>query len=372
MNLSPQQSNALKAVLQWIKDGCPGQVFYLYGWAGTGKTTLAKIIAEEIPGHVGFAAFSGKAAQVLRNKGCGEASTLHSLIYKAEQDEATGEVTFQLNATSPLSMMSALITDECSMVGRDLGADLLSYGVPIIVLGDPEQLPPVDGSGFFMTDNPHVMLTEIHRQAADNPIIRMSIDIREGRRLMPGAYGESRVLLRRDTSRDELREIILGADQILCGKNATRTMFNARVRELRGFAGIKAPHHPCTGEKLICLKNDYAAGFFNGSMWQAGKVKAKNSGKLTIALESLEGGASFARAEVWQNFFDGTEKSVHWKDLKKTQQFTYGHVITVHKAQGSQWPAPVIFDESHVFREDARKHLYTAVTRASERVTVII
>ena len=76
------------------------------------------------------------------------------------------------------------------MVDETLGRDLLSFGTKVLVLGDPFQLPPVQGAGFFTADEPDCMLTEIHRQAADNPIIRMSMDIREGGYLEHGRYGE--------------------------------------------------------------------------------------------------------------------------------------------------------------------------------------
>ena len=64
--------------------------------------------------------------------------------------------------------------DECSMVDEELGRDLLSFGKPILVLGDPAQLPPVKGGGFFTETAPDVMLTEIHRQAEGSAIIRAS------------------------------------------------------------------------------------------------------------------------------------------------------------------------------------------------------
>ena len=72
----------------------------------------------------------------------------------------------------------------------------------MLVLGDPFQLPPVQGSGFFTNAEPDVMLTEIHRQARDNPIIRLSLDIREGEYLERGIYGESRVIAREDVDRE--------------------------------------------------------------------------------------------------------------------------------------------------------------------------
>jgi exodeoxyribonuclease-5 len=81
---TPQQDAALKSVAAWLKQGKP-QVFRLFGYAGTGKTTLAKKIAEDADGSVVFAAFTGKAALVMRSKGCGGACTIHSLIYRARE-----------------------------------------------------------------------------------------------------------------------------------------------------------------------------------------------------------------------------------------------------------------------------------------------
>ena len=70
MKLSPEQDDALKAVSRWLKAPGP-QVFRLFGYAGTGKTMLAQHFAEEIDGDVLFAAFTGKAAQVMRSRGGG-------------------------------------------------------------------------------------------------------------------------------------------------------------------------------------------------------------------------------------------------------------------------------------------------------------
>ena len=194
MSWSPQQEGALKAVADWMKRGEP-QIFRLFGYAGAGKTTLARQLAEDAEGEVAFAAFTGKAALVLRSKGCKGARTIHSLIYRP-RDAETEEPTFVLNEDSAAAKASLVIIDECSMVDEALGRDLLSFGKPVLVLGDPAQLPPVRGGGFFTETEPDVMLTEVHRQAADNPIIRMSMTVREGGRLDPGAYGESRVITR--------------------------------------------------------------------------------------------------------------------------------------------------------------------------------
>src|SRR6476660_1830889 len=143
---TPHQDNALKSVADWLKAG-PGrngtrQVFRLFGYAGTGKTTLARHIAEDTDGDVKFAAFTGKAASVMRGKGCRGASTIHSLIYRAR--ESGEEIpNFDLWDEAPASKAELIIIDECSMVDAELGRDLLSFGVPVLVLGDPAQLPPI-------------------------------------------------------------------------------------------------------------------------------------------------------------------------------------------------------------------------------------
>src|SRR5215471_14743841 len=220
------QNEALKLVADWLKakpgtNGTP-QVFRLFGYAGTGKTTLAKYIADEADDEVKFAAFTGKAASVMRGKGCRGASTIHSLIYRAR--ESGEEIpSFDLWDEAPASKAGLIIIDECSMVDAELGRDLLSFGVPVLVLGDPAQLPPIQGGGFFTEAKPDAMLTEVHRQAQNDPIVRLSMDIRAGRRLATGQYGETQVVARGDL--DPKR--VLGADQVLVGRNVTRRAYNA-------------------------------------------------------------------------------------------------------------------------------------------------
>ena len=170
MQITPQQDQALKAVSAWYKDPHGAPFFYLGGYAGTGKTTLAKHFAASING-VSFCAFTGKAALVMRQKGCVGASTIHSLIYTFDTEAPPGTLRFIRNPLSPLLMANLVIVDECSMVNRQLGEDLLSFGKKVLVLGDPAQLPPVEGAGFFTLGEPDFLLTEIHRQAAENPII---------------------------------------------------------------------------------------------------------------------------------------------------------------------------------------------------------
>jgi exodeoxyribonuclease-5 len=151
MEFSPQQDEALKAVSKWLREG-QTPIFRLFGFAGTGKTTLARHFAEHVDGDVLFAAFTGKAAQVLRSRGASNANTIHSLIYRPRgeeevEDETTGKTSvtpmFSVNRQSPVGNAALIVIDECSMVDEELGKDLLSFGTPVLVLGDPGQLPPI-------------------------------------------------------------------------------------------------------------------------------------------------------------------------------------------------------------------------------------
>lgn len=372
MSWSPQQEKAIRAVEAWLRDPRAPQVFRLFGFAGSGKTTLAKHLAAGVPGPVHYACFTGKAALVLRKKGCDGASTIHGLIYKAIQDEVTGEFTFKLNPDSRAAYASLIVIDEVSMVGEELALDLLSYRCKVLVLGDPAQLPPVKGEGFFINAKPDVMLTEVHRQAQDNPIIRMSMDVREGRGLKPGTYGSSRVIPRNSVSKDEMRDIVLGADQLLCGLNRTRQTFNSRIRQLMGLSDPQIPWFPTVGDRLVCLRNNREKNLFNGGLWDAQAIHSCG-GKTEIRVASLdEPEASPVDITVLNEFFTGTEKDLDWRKRRETDEFTYGWALTCHKAQGSQFDNVILFDESRAFREAEKNWLYTGITRAAEKLTVIV
>src|SRR5688572_22978774 len=126
-SFSPEQDAALQRVADWLKakPGSRAPIFRLFGYAGTGKTTLARHIAEGVDGKVLFAAFTGKAAQVMRNKGCTNASTIHSLIYRTREND-TETPTFELFDDAPASKAKLIVIDECSMVDAELGRDLKS------------------------------------------------------------------------------------------------------------------------------------------------------------------------------------------------------------------------------------------------------
>jgi exodeoxyribonuclease V len=359
----PQQDAALKAAAGWLKRGEP-KLFRLFGYAGTGKTTLARKIAEGVEGDVAFGAFTGKAALVMRAKGCAEARTIHSLIYRASETE-TGEPSFVLNEDSAVARSKLVIIDECSMVDAELGRDLLSFGKPVLVLGDPGQLPPVKGGGFFTSAEPDVMLTEVHRQAADNPILRLSMLVREGKRLSPGAYGESQIVKRAEIDSDMATK----ANQLLVGLNRTRRAYNMRMRELFGRAG----EFPEAGDKLVCLKNNHKKGLLNGGIWLVKSTAATRKKKLLMNVISEDDPAEKPRRiGVLPEFFQGLEETLPPVVRKDSDEFDYGYALTVHKAQGSQWDNVILFDESYAFREHRARWLYTGITRAAKRLAIVI
>jgi exodeoxyribonuclease-5 len=362
---TPHQDAALTAASDWFKaQRGRASIFRLFGYAGTGKTTLAKHIAEGVDGKVLFAAFTGKAACVMRSKGCHSASTIHSLIYKARE---SGEETpsFDLWHEAPASKAKLIVIDECSMVDAELARDLMSFGVPLLVLGDPAQLPPIQGGGFFTDAKPNAMLTEVHRQAQDDPIVRLSMEIRAGNSLAEGQYGETQVVRRANL--DPKR--VLGADQVLVGRNATRRAYNARLRERRGFAEAL----PMAGDKLVCLRNNRRKGLFNGGLWV---VKEKPKARRQIIRMHLNPdedlGNRMVKVSVRPECFTGEIEQFEWPQRKTYDEFDFGYVLTVHKAQGSQWDDVVLFDESAAFQDNRDRWLYTGVTRAAKRLTVVV
>ncbi len=370
MQWSPQQDDALRAASHWLKHSS-AQVFRLFGWAGTGKSTLARHLAEEV-NEVCYAAYTGKAALVMRKNGCVGATTIHSLIYRLDRDNAItragGDPVWELNQESPVKDADLVVIDEVSMVDATVAMDLLSFGKKVLVLGDPFQLPPVKGAGFFTVAEPDIMLTDIHRQARGNPIIQMSVDIREGRGLDYGTYGSSRVIGRQQVNAQD----VLSADQVVVGTNRSRRTYNDRIRTLKGRQHKARAE---IGDKVVCLRNYHQMGLLNGMLFNVDEVAP--GFKLTdfsMVLSPEDAGKRQAKATVKTSelFFQDRGDELTWQQKKRYQEFTFGYALTCHKSQGSQWGSVYLFDESFVAREEPARWLYTGVTRAAERVTVVL
>src|SRR5262249_1214973 len=240
-----------------------------------------------------------------------------------------------------------------------------ALGPPSRALGPPAQPPPIQGGGFFTDQQPDAMLTEVHRQALGDPIVQLSMEVRAGRPLKPIKHDLTEVVRRADF--DPQRA--LDTDQILVGRNATRRAYNGRLRERRGVDGVL----PVAGDKLVCLRNNRRKGLFNGGLWVVKKRSVRKSGVLSLRL--LPEDETVSRAlpvSVRPECFTGGIEQMEWPMRKRYEEFDYGYVLTVHKAQGSQWGDVVLFDESFAFPETRERWLYTGITRAVRRLTVVV
>lgn len=360
MQLTAQQSNALQAVESWLKTDEP--IFRLFGYAGCGKTTIAKFV-QQMVGTCAYATFTGKAAAVLASKGCTPVSTLHSLLYRVHENEVTGELSFVLNYESPLVALDLLIVDEVSMVDVPLGEDVMRLAKKVLVLGDPGQLPPLEGEGYFTEQMPDVLLTEIHRQAADSPIIKLATLARQKLPIPLGKYGESEVLRRKKLDEQELAQV----SQVIVGTNATRHWVNQRVR---GFHG-RVNAVPVPGDRLLCLRNDNKRGLFNGQQWHV--LEAEFLGAdVRMRIQADEDENFKERILTPIEYFEGLEQNLSRYVRKNADEFCYSYGITCHKSQGSSYNTGIVLDQSSVFREASANWLYTALTRFSQSVKLVV
>lgn len=422
----------MRAVEAWLADPRRKPVFYLGGYAGTGKSTCALRLAATAKGRVVFCAFTGKAALVMRQRGCEGAMTIHSAMYqskgevvdpkvqalrdevlslereldgmvnkgdpgdpgelarlsnqlaRAKEDlERTGrgkkaQPIFSLRENGcPASGAGLIVVDEASMAGSRIRADLESFGSPILALGDPFQLPPVGDTGGFTAGKPDFCLTEIHRHARDSGILRLATAIREGDPIEAGEYGsDCRVVMwdRSGRTQSVPTETVMAADQVICALNRTRRAFNARYRTRLGFTEDPMPR---AGDRVICQRNDDRCepAMLNGAQWKVtGAHNDTTSMRSMLSLDGLDMPGVKADVDSHLHYFLGREDDLQPYQHRQAQSFDYAYAVTAHKSQGSQWPKVVVFDESEILSKqyggDPRRHLYTAVTRAQHDLTV--
>ena len=380
MILTNGQEKGLKNAVERYKKKEPYTV--IAGFAGTGKSTLVQFIIDALDinkDDVVYIAYTGKASLVLRNKGCENAMTAHRLLYYAKEKP---DRTYEFKPKKALDYPYKLVVlDECSMLPQEMWDLLLSHHVHVIALGDPGQLPPVDG-GSTILDNPHVMLDEVVRQAQDNPIIRLSMDIRAGKWLDYGGTKGCRVI----SSDDVSDKLLLGADQILCGKNITRHTLNEQLRQIK-FAE-RYSREPINGDKIICLHNEWqelgsiGEPLVNGMIGTVSNIAlCDDQHKLyqpkMIANFTSDNGGLYADLQMDYKIFTEKETTINkdnwwkYKNAAKAYEFDYGYAITVHKFQGSEAEKIVVFDEWLGDKDYHSKWLYTAVTRSSKMLVIV-
>jgi exodeoxyribonuclease-5 len=418
ITLNCGQADGVRRITQWHRhDTEDQQTFFVSGYAGTGKsTTLGFAIAElGLPaGSVVYATFTMKAALVLRRNGL-PCTTIHKAIYSpVEQSEQAYQaacaeladiqnarpvdmpvalwrrrvrdleqqiadirsIKFEINEKSKVRDCRLVVLDEVSMVNEEMADDILAFDKPVLVLGDPGQLPPIRGQSPFASRTPDVMLTEIHRQAAESPIIYLATLARQGERIPFGHFG-STVHKLRDGARTAAE--LLEADQVICGKHVTRRRFN---NELRLAAGFPDPLPTGQGEKIIGLKNEHALGLFNGQFMTLSNVGPVDGPANDLAFKAdilTEDGTTVEQRRLYRGWYDdhvAFDKKREERDCFKKRNLVetdWGYAITCHKAQGSGFNAVVVVDDGFGFWDQRLRAqwLYTAITRAADTLTIL-
>ncbi|MDD2822863.1 MAG: ATP-dependent RecD-like DNA helicase [Candidatus Daviesbacteria bacterium] len=385
ITLSPDQQKALKDLLFWYQnDRHSMQYVSLGGYAGTGKTTLIAVLRKELKKinkdlKIGFASYTGKAALVLKTKLKNQdtlsnedsISTIHSLIYSPIVNDKEEIIGWQTKEEIDRDL---IIIDEASMVDETVWQHLLSYHVPIIVVGDHGQLPPIKGS-FNLMQKPDLRLEEIHRQAKKNPIINLSIEAREKGEILPGKYSP---YVKKYSSGDidgqeqmeEMLQNINSDTLVLCGYNSTRRKLNNFIRQAKGFESVD----PKSGDRVICLRNNHKKHIFNGMLGTIIYIEKKDKSwyQAEINMDGEEGNydglisVDQFNSDTPMNF---TEKRA---TIMQGDLFDFGYAITVHKAQGSQAKRVILFEErfKQMTDETFARWLYTAITRAEEELYI--
>ena len=389
MILTRKQEEGLKIAVERYK--AHEKYTVISGYAGTGKSTLIKFIIAALnlnPEDVCYIAFTGKAVQVLKQKGCPNAMTAHKLLYKAKT-LPNGKYKFE-----PLSYIGdykVIVVDEISMLPSVMWERLLMQDVYVIACGDPFQLPPIDSYyDNHVLEKPHIFLDEIMRQAYDNEIIRFSMWIREGKPInMFPVANEQVMFIRYNDINTGLYE---WADQIICATNKQRQDINTTVRQIKGFGP-----YPQIGDKIISLHNqwDFLSDGFdmnpitNGSIGIIEKMNQKyiqlpywmKSPNMPILYTTMtdESGNHFSdipidyTALTTGNKFLTPQQESFFRKMDKLPdppfEFTYAYAITGHKGQGSEWNKVLAMEERFPNeREEHARWCYTVATRASEKL----
>ncbi len=408
MNLTTTQTRALDQMGQWLDSD--DREFILAGYAGTGKTTLLQKFIQMQDDQVLCCAPTGKAASVLKKRleGEVEVTTVHRALYvpfeartRAKLNELLAEL--KENPDDPelkkaiqkekdllerhqlgfrvkdedekvIQPGQLVVVDEASMVTSQMQKDLYATNARILYVGDPGQLSPVRDSGFFRTQKPDAMLTDVVRQALESPIIRLSMKIRAGEDIPLGDYGAFKKFRKEAISGPDW----LKWDQVITGTNVSRRRIN------RYFRAQKYPNPrswwPMVGDKLICLKNERDSEFINGNL----AVVTKEF-KFDELREELVGDILYDEfypipgVQVYMypfqvHYDSGVEETMSFFDRGHLREFDYAYAITVHKSQGSEWDRVLIADDGmNINRAEERKlWLYTAVTRAREELLWLI
>lgn len=388
MALTLSQEVAFKRIMSWYNNR-ESDVFKLGGPAGSGKSYLIALVAEQIGiENCLLITPTGKAANNLI-KASLPARTIHSQIYHVQsENREDGVIDFETmgdNEFKNLEMMlqqshdrgydfsgeetrfclkeeldanvKCIIIDEGSMVGGKLLNDVLSFGIPTLLVGDPNQLPPVNDTTVFTKCDYY--LTEIVRQAQGSPVIWLSQEVLQGR-LKTGVFG-SCMVRKGPVSDSEL----CYADIILTDTNVSRGNLNDRLRALAlDFRSRSKPLN--VGDKIICRTNTTISStegytLTNGAQGVITKVKHANNSYSLVDLV-------METSDIGTFSFIGTTRPELFPARVRPPKIEYGYALTVHLSQGSEWQN-VIYQQSSMMKKSA---MYTAITRAKESVLIAL
>lgn len=401
MELTRKQEEGLRIAVSRYRDNKKYTV--ISGYAGTGKSTLISYIISALNLNpefdVAYIAYTGKASEVLRRKGCANAMTAHKLLYHTRKTPQGGFITVPKQSIGDFKI---IVVDEVSMLPTKMWFLLLRYGIHVLACGDPGQLPPIthkDEEPLRILDHPHIFLDEVMRQAQDSEIIRLSMDIREHKPIEYFDGAEVKVIPK-DTVSTGMYQ---WADQILTATNAERFKVNKIMRELLGRGASPEP-----GDKVISLSNhwdifsaDGEANLVNGTIGYLGEecnkidvhypVKTfykfsnpvpilranfiseigEEYEPLNIDYTALTTGKVFLNNREEYDLYMAKQR-VHKEPFpQEPLEFNYGYAITVHRAQGSEWDKILVVEEKFPFDlEEHTRWLYTAVTRGVSKLVL--
>ena len=396
--LNRMQQVGFDRAKKWWLDGNE-QIFKIAGYAGTGKTYLSAVIAEELASNrIAFCAFTGKAALVMQQRGM-PATTIHQLIYNIESKmepyyDENDRLRYKRRLVTVLKdkldpKPAIILVDESSMVSERIMEDLLSFDIPIIAIGDPFQLPPVNGEESDLLTDPDVTLDEIMRQDEGSGIVYLAEKIRKGRPLRDDESVSGCIWqMSKDVIRDEYqKDMFAWADQIIAGRNATVGRVNQQARHWLGFTG----QLPVSGDKLICKRNAWDTVLYDGKLPTAlvnGLIGYVTHVTQRERYESVPWRKEpVATTEHLLNLRPVFEDKAEFQDLKynpdalwetklargnmKGNIFQFGYCITCHAAQGSEWDNLLLYDDSWPDPSDPlfqARWRYTGITRAAKRL----
>lgn len=391
MELTRKQEEGLRIAIDRYNHNEPYTV--IAGYAGTGKSTLINFIIAALEvnpeDEVAYITFTGKASEVLREKGCPNAMTAHKLLYYSKQ-MPNGKF-FYRPRPSLEKDYKVIVVDEVSMLPKDMWDLLLTHGIYVIACGDPFQIPPIDkNQDNGILNNPHIFLDEVMRQAKESDIICLSMDIREGKKINPFKGNDTQVFNKKDLCDG----MYFWADQILVSTNKSRHDINSYIRDDlgRGF-------EPEINDKVICLRNCWDTlsekqcdPLINGSI---GTISAMHMESIDYIIMGQKVTApvlvtdlitsndeyknlhiDYTALTTGEKFFNPRQEYVIRKNKQNPElpiEFNFGYAITGHRAQGSQWNKVLVLEEFFPFEKiEHARWLYTTVTRAAEKLTLIL